>query len=97
MALLEVQGLSMSYDDKQLYTEAEFELQAGEHLGIVGQNGTGKSTLIKLITEQILPVSGTIKWQKGTSIGYLDQYAAVTDDLTVREFLATAFTNLYQM
>ncbi|CAH0416236.1 ABC-F family ATP-binding cassette domain-containing protein [Periweissella fabaria] len=97
MALLEVSGLSMSYDEKLLYHDAEFELQPGEHLGIVGQNGTGKSTLIKLITEQILPISGTIKWQKDTRIGYLDQYAQIDKHLTVREFLATAFTELYQL
>ena len=55
MPLLEVDDLSMSFADKKLYENASFTLEKGEHMGVVGQNGVGKSTLIKIITEQELP------------------------------------------
>lgn len=44
MAVLDVKGLTMSYADKQLYDDASFQLEKHEHMGIVGQNGAGKST-----------------------------------------------------
>lgn len=47
MGILEVSHLSMSFAEKQLYTDAEFSLNKEDHLGVIGQNGAGKSTLIK--------------------------------------------------
>ena len=75
MSILEVEGLSMSFDDKQLYKDASFRLNKEDHMGIIGQNGAGKSTLIKILTGSRLPDEGRIKWQRGVRIGYLDQYA----------------------
>lgn len=95
MALLEISGLSMAYAEKTLYEDAAFELQAGEHMGIVGQNGAGKSTLIKIITGQELPLSGKIEWQKGLKVGYLDQYAEIPEGMTLVDFLHTAYQDLY--
>ncbi|MHA8110161.1 ABC-F family ATP-binding cassette domain-containing protein [Lactobacillaceae bacterium Melli_B4] len=97
MALLDVQDLSMSFADKTLYEDANFQLNKGEHMGIVGQNGVGKSTLIKIITGVELPLTGSIKWQKGVSIGYLDQYADIPEGMTLIQFLHTAYKNLYDM
>ncbi|MCF6161011.1 MAG: ATP-binding cassette domain-containing protein [Furfurilactobacillus sp.] len=97
MSLLEVSGLSMSFADKNLYEDASFQLEKGEHLGIVGQNGAGKSTLIKILTGTVLPVEGSIKWQKNIRIGYLDQYADIPDGMTLIQFLHTAYADLYAM
>lgn len=96
MPLLSVSNLSMSFAEKDLYKDAEFTLEKGEHMGVVGQNGVGKSTLIKIITDSQLPLSGDIKWQKNIKIGYLDQYADIEDDLTLIQFLRTAFADLYK-
>lgn len=96
MALLEVEDLSMSFADKNLYEDASFQLNKGEHMGIVGQNGVGKSTLIKIMTGDELPVTGKITWQKGIDVGYLDQYADIPDGMTLIEFLHTAYANLYE-
>lgn len=63
MALLEVENISHSYEDKELYKNSSFELYKGEHMGVVGQNGTGKSTLIKILLKEVLPDKGSIKWQ----------------------------------
>ncbi len=81
---------------ERLYKDAEFTLEKGEHMGVVGQNGVGKSTLIKIITGSELPLSGDVKWQKNIKIGYLDQYADVEGDLTMIDFLRTAFADLYK-
>ena len=97
MAVLDVEGLTMSYADKKLYEDASFQLEKHEHMGIVGQNGAGKSTLIKILIGKTLPVEGTIKWQKGVKIGYLDQYVDIPKGMTLIEFLHTAFADLYQL
>ena len=97
MSLLEIEGLTHSFGDNLLYKNAEFSLNKGEHIGIVGQNGTGKSTLIKICTEQIIPDNGRIIWQSQVSIGYLDQYAEIEKSLAMRSFLKSAFSRLYQI
>ncbi|CAM2814580.1 ABC-F family ATP-binding cassette domain-containing protein [Fructilactobacillus fructivorans] len=97
MALLSVSNLSMSFADKDLYSDATFQLNKGEHMGIVGQNGVGKSTLIKILTNKQLPLTGDIKWQKGTKVGYLDQYVNIPKGMTLIDFLHTAFSDLYNM
>lgn len=97
MALLEVENLSHSFAEKVLYKDSSFELYKGEHMGIVGQNGTGKSTLIKLLLKELLPDKGSIKWQNGATIGHLDQYAIVDKEQTIFNYLKTAFSNLYEL
>ena len=74
MAVLEVNNLTHSFGDKLLYKNACFEIFKGEHMGIVGQNGTGKSTLLRSLIGEITPDSGDIRWQKNKKIGYLLSY-----------------------
>ncbi len=62
-----------------------------------GQNGTGKSTLIKLLIKEILPDKGMIKWQNGVTIGSLDQYAIVNEDEKIFDYLKTAFDDLFKI
>lgn len=97
MAVLEVNNLTHSFGDKLLYKNACFEIFKGEHMGIVGQNGTGKSTLLRSLIGEITPDSGDIRWQKNKKIGYLDQYAKIDDNKTVFEYLKTAFKDLYDI
>ena len=97
MALLEVEKISHSFGDKILYKNASFELYKGEHMGIVGQNGTGKSTLIKILLKEILADKGTIKWQEKVTIGHLDQYAQVEMEQKIFDYLRTAFLDLYEI
>ena len=97
MSLLEIEGLTHSFGENVLYKNAKFSLNKGEHIGIVGQNGTGKSTLIKICTGQIIPDSGRIVWQPRISVGYLDQYAKIGKGLTMDSFLRSAFSKLYRI
>ncbi|SEG75061.1 ABC-F family ATP-binding cassette domain-containing protein [Paenibacillus sp. UNC499MF] len=97
MSLLEITGMSHSFGDRTLYKGVDFELFKGEHLGIVGQNGTGKSTLLGILTGEIIPDEGVVRWQPNVRIGYLDQYAVIDGNLTVMEYLKTAFAPLYEL
>ena len=97
MSLLEVTGLTHSFGENYLFKNADFTLNKGEHIGIVGQNGAGKSTFIKICTEQLIPDSGRIVWQPNTIIGYLDQYAQIEKSVAMRDFLQSAFSGLYEI
>lgn len=97
MSILEVNDLSHAYGDRTLYKNVHFELYKGEHLGIVGQNGTGKSTLIGILTGEIIPDNGSIKWQSNITIGHLDQYAEINGSDTVQHYLQAAFTEAFAL
>ena len=96
MGLLKLTNVSYSFGEKILYKDAEFELFKGEHMGLIGKNGTGKTTLINMIIGNVIPDSGKMRLQKDISLGYLDQYANVDGNLSIFEYLKTAFDELYE-
>ena len=97
MGLIEVKNITHSFGDKVLYTEASFELFKGEHMGLVGQNGTGKTTLMSSIIGEVIPDKGEIRRQSDIRIGYLDQHAKIDTTVTVFDYLKTAFADLYEV
>lgn len=97
MSLLYIEDLSHSFGDNLLFKHANFSLNKGEHLGVVGQNGAGKSTLIKICTGQVIPDTGQIVWQSKVTTGYLDQYAQIKKDMAMKNFLESAYCELYAM
>ena len=97
MSLLEVNHLTHGFGEKTLYTDCSFELYPGEHMGVVGQNGTGKSTLISMLTGELLPDGGSIAWNSRARLGHLDQYAQADDSLTIIEVMRSAFKRLYDI
>lgn len=71
--VLHVEGLSKAFGPLSLFEGLSFELKKGEHVAIIGDNGTGKTTILKLINELLPPDSGTIRLGANVAIGYYDQ------------------------
>ncbi|WP_294354995.1 ABC-F family ATP-binding cassette domain-containing protein [uncultured Clostridium sp.] len=97
MSILDIRDMTQGFGDKVIFNNVSFKLEKGEHIGLVGANGQGKTTFMKLITKSILPDKGTIEWSSKVKIGYMDQNVALKDDETVREYLRKAFKELFDM
>jgi len=97
MSILEIKNLSHRYDDRWLFHGAALTINNGEHVGIVGLNGAGKSTFINIIAKKIVQDEGEVTWLPGIRWGYLDQYATLDGNQTVMEYLSSAFSYLYEL
>ena len=73
MAILTVEKLGHSFGDRTLFKDVSFRLVEGDHIGLVGANGVGKSTLMSILTGQAIHDEGKVEWLPGTHYGYLDQ------------------------
>ncbi len=71
--VMQVEGLSKKFDGQQLFENVSFEIRRGEHVAIIGDNGTGKTTLLKIINELVPMDSGTLRLGTNVEIGYYDQ------------------------
>lgn len=91
MAILTVENLGHSFGDRTLFKDVSFRLVEGDHIGLVGANGVGKSTLMGIITGQIIHDTGRVEWLPGTHYGYLDQHTVLTAGRTMRDALRDAF------
>lgn len=95
--LLQVENLNLTFDKKTIFRDASFRVLENEKIGIVGNNGVGKTTLINVLCGKILPDSGTIDFNKKITVGYLDQYMHIDKNLTIDEYLKLAFKDLYTL
>ncbi|SCW60250.1 ATPase components of ABC transporters with duplicated ATPase domains [Paenibacillus tianmuensis] len=97
MSLLTVEELSHSFGGRVLFKNVSFRLLPGEHVGLVGANGVGKSTLMNILTGKLLKDSGKVEWTPKVNYGYLDQHTKLTPGKTVREVLKDAFLPLFEL
>ncbi len=97
MSILTVEHLSHGFGDRAIFTDVSFRLLPGEHIGLVGANGEGKSTFMNIITGKLVPDEGKIEWAKRVRVGYLDQHTVLTPGRTVHGVLADAFSWLFEM
>jgi len=97
MSVLKCTDVSFSFGNRTILENASFVMQKGEHIGLVGLNGEGKSTFIKMITGSLTPDQGKIEWCKRITTGYLDQYSSLTKGKTIREVLREAFQHMYDL
>lgn len=95
MSVLNVENITHGYGSRQILENASFRLLKGEHVGLVGANGEGKSTFLNIITGELAPDEGTVTWCKHITTGYLDQSSTLTKGKTIREVLREAFADMY--
>ncbi|NKI22284.1 ABC-F family ATP-binding cassette domain-containing protein [Paenibacillus dendritiformis] len=97
MSILNVERLSHGFGDRAIFKDVSFRLLKGEHIGLIGANGEGKSTFMNIITGKLQPDEGKVEWSKRVRVGYLDQHAVLSKGLTIRDVLRSAFQYLFDL
>ena len=97
MSILQVTNLSHSYGGRDILKDVSFRLLNGEHVGLIGPNGEGKSSFLNIITGKLQPDVGDIEWAKRVRVGYLDQHTSLEKNSTIRDVLRDAFSHLYNI
>lgn len=95
--ILNVENLSHGFGDRAIFDNVSFRLLKGEHIGLVGANGEGKSTFMNIITGKLMPDEGKVEWNKNVRVGYLDQHAELLKGMTIGDVLKSAFSYLFEM
>ena len=94
MALIDLQNISKQYDIKVILKDANFTLQAGQRVAVIGQNGQGKSTLFKIIMKAVEPDSGEMAIDRSIKIEMLDQQPKFEANLSVRNAIENQLVEL---
>lgn len=97
MSVLTVENVSHGFGARAILTSASFRLLKGEHVGLIGANGEGKSTFLNIITGQLVPDEGNVEWSNRVTVGYLDQHSVLTKGKSIRDVLREAFQNMYDL
>ncbi len=94
--MLIIENLSHGFADKTLYKNVNIKVNKGNKIGLVGVNGSGKTTLINILTGKIIADEGQVIWEGKYKVGYLDQHAEVDENLTIYDYLKSAFADLFE-
>ena len=95
--VLSVEGLTKAYDDKKLFHDIAFEIKRGERVALIGQNGTGKTTILKILNQKVEADAGSIRLGTNVKIGYYDQEHQVLHmEKTLMEEIADDYPKLTQ-
>lgn len=97
MSILSVKNLSHGFGDRAIFNDVSFRLLKGEHIGLIGANGEGKSTFMNIITGKLQPDEGKVEWAKKVRVGYLDQHAQLQKGMSMRDVLKGAFQYLFDL
>lgn len=97
MSILTVKNLSHGFGDRAIFNNVSFRLLKGEHIGLIGANGEGKSTFMNIITHKLEPDEGQVDWSKRVRSGYLDQHTALEKGTTIKTVLESAFKYLFDL
>lgn len=97
MSILNVEHLTHGFGDRAIFQDVSFRLLKGEHIGLIGANGEGKSTFMNIITGKLMPDEGKIEWAKNVRVGYLDQHTVLEKGMTIKDVLSSAFDFLFEL
>ena len=95
--MISINNLSVEFSAKSLFDNVSYVINPRDRIALVGKNGAGKSTMLKIIAGLQKPTSGTVAVPQGVTIGYLPQQMVLTDTLTLREEVRKAFSHLDTM
>lgn len=97
MSILNVEHLSHGFGDRAIFEDVSFRLLKGEHIGLIGANGEGKSTFMNIVTGKLMPDEGKVEWSKNVTVGYLDQHTVLKKGMTIEDVLKSAFDSLFEL
>lgn len=98
MIEIELNNIKKNYGLKSILDGFNLEVKTGERVALIGQNGSGKSTILKIISNQETIDSGTVNIKKGATLGILNQiYENEKDDISVRDFLYESFKEIFEI
>ena len=97
MSILNVEHLTHGFGDRAIFEDVSFRLLKGEHIGLIGANGEGKSTFMSIVTGRLMPDEGKVEWAKNVRAGYLDQHAVLEQGRSIGDVLRSAFSWLFDM
>lgn len=97
MSILNVQNVSHSFGGRQILENVSFRLLNGEHVGLIGANGEGKSTFLNIVTGKLTPEEGKVEWCNRITSGYLDQHTVLEKGKTIKNVLEDAFIHLFDL
>ena len=97
ITLLDAAEIKVRFNDNEVLKEASLTIRIGDHLGMVGRNGSGKSTFLKILTEVIQPDSGNISRRNDLVIGYLSQDLVMAEDATVESTIREGAKHIYNL
>lgn len=97
MPALSVRNLTMTFIERNLFTDVSFDVEERDKVGFIGANGVGKTTLFKILNGEISPVSGTVTFSKNVRPGYMEQHACNNPRADVYHELLSVFDRLSDM
>ncbi|MBU3105600.1 ABC-F family ATP-binding cassette domain-containing protein [Clostridium gasigenes] len=97
MSVLLVKNMNHGFGDRAIFEDVSFRLLKGEHVGLIGANGEGKSTFMNIVTDKLMPDEGKVVWSNNVRVGYMDQHAALVKGQSVRNALRDAFKYLFDL
>ena len=97
MSVLTVKDMSHGFGDRAIFEDVSFRLLKGEHVGLIGANGEGKSTFMNIVTDKLMPDEGKVIWSNNVRVGYMDQHAALVKGQSIRDALRDAFKYLFDL
>jgi len=97
MSLLIVENVTHGFGGRRILEDASFRLLKGEHVGLIGANGEGKSTFLNIITGALQPDEGKVEWSKHVTVGYLDQHSTLKPGTSIRNVLRDAFRHMFDL
>ena len=95
--MISIQNLSVEFSAKSLFENISYVINRRDRIALVGKNGAGKSTMLKIIAGLQNPTSGTVAVPTDTTIGYLPQHMTISDTATVRDEVRKAFSHVDEM